>query len=763
MKFVKACSFVNLAILLCCANLALADTGTLQVQSVAISGNHRVDQAAIVAQLKATSGSVTQDAIDQDLKAIYRTGFFDQVTVSTTAGPKGVQLRYEVVEKPLVRKIFIQGNKEIKESELREVIKLGGDRFLDRAKIDAIMRSSVLYYQTQGFYDATFDYSAVPVADNQVDLTFTVAEGQKYKIRHIVVNGLKEVDDSDVLSVMQTKRYKWWSSWLLGTGRLNPDMLENDRGLVRQFFFDHGYLDVSISEPRIEKKDGAIELVWDINEGRQYKIDSINASGDLVDGSVEKTLDGVESKVGDVFSASQIREDSFKVSEKYTDTGYAFANVVPNTQVNRESATVGLDFAVSKGGPVTVGRINIHGNQKTYDNVIRRELRVQEEETFSSSKVKRSQELLERLGFFEEVNITSEPSKEKDRVDLNVNVREASTGSFSVGAGFSSSDGPLFNARLSENNILGSGRSASINADLGTRRDNLVLSLNDNRINDSFVSGGIDLLRSDREYSDFDRRLTGGSLELGYPLDKVFGEWAEDLSASMQYQYLGIDISNVDLENAAQLVIDSAGTSTSSSVTPKIIRNTINNPLNPSKGSRQVVSFEYAGPGGNEEYYLFEARNQWYQPLLKTGFGDFVFSWRTTFGYGESQNDDPFPLFKRYFPGGINSVRGFKNRTLGPKDARGNEYGGSKEFVNNFELIFPLINSAGLKGVAFYDLGQAFDDHERVDFGDLRKAYGYGIRWTSPLGPIRVEFGFPIDRRDGESSMVTLFSFGAPL
>jgi outer membrane protein insertion porin family len=268
---------------------------------------------------------------------------------------------------------------------------------------------------------------------------------------------------------------------------------------------------------------------------------------------------------------------------------------------------------------------------------------------------------------------------------------------------------------------------------------------------------------SQREYDDFDRDLAGGGMEVGYPLGEVLGEWAEDIAFSLQYEYLDIEIKNVDENDAAQLVIDSEGRSTSSAFTPKLVRNTINNPLNPTKGSRQVLSLELAGVGGNQDYYLLEARNVLYHPLLTTSFGEFVFSWRTSFGYGESYDDEPFPLFKRFFPGGINSVRGYKNRTLGPKDENGNEYGGSKEFVNNLEVIFPLINSAGFKGVVFYDIGNAFDDGVSIDFGELREAYGYGIRWSSPVGPIRVEFGFPIDREEGESSMVTMFSFGAPL
>jgi outer membrane protein insertion porin family len=468
--------------------------------------------------------------------------------------------------------------------------------------------------------------------------------------------------------------------------------------------------------------------------------------------------------VGGTFSAADIRNDAFAISDKFTDVGFAFANVVPDTRINRDAATIDIVFTASKGKLVKVNRIFIKGNDKTYDHVIRRELVIDEQEQFSSSKVKRSQRLLERLGYFDEVSITSEPADKDDLVNLNVNVREGATGTFSAGAGYSTADGPIITGKVSENNIFGTGRSLSLNVDLGTQYDNATIGVTDRRINDTYWYGAANLFRTYRQFSDFDRVLTGGSAEVGYPLDQIFGEAFQDIQFSEQYEYLDINIKNVNKDSAAQLVIDSEGTSTSSAVTSKLQRNTINNPLDPKEGSKQVISFETSGLGGSEKYYLVEGKQQLYYPVLDSAedFTDLVFSWRTSVGYGESYNDDPFPLFKRYFPGGINSVRGYTNRGLGPRDARGNEYGGSKQLINNLELITPLARSAGLKGVVFYDAGQAFDDDESIRIDKLRQGYGAGIRWSSPLGPIRVEFGFPIDRREGERRMVTMFAFGAP-
>ena len=746
------------------------ESGSYTISGAEVTGNHRIDRAAIFAQLSHQKGTVTEALISDEVKSLYKTGFFSQVTATVVADPKNPNaklLRYDVTEKPVIRKVFIKGNKKVSEDDLKDIFKFGANRFLDRTRIFALIKNALSYYQQHGYYDATIDYNVTPIGDDQVDLVLTVTEGRRYKIESISFRGLKTLDAADIRSTIQTKRYKWWNSWLYGTGRLNTEMLDNDKVIIRQYFLDHGLIDATLSDPVIDIKNGKIKIAFNVDEGRQYKVGTVTTSGDTLENATEPLLTGTKSTPGSVFSAAGIRADAFTISDKFTNIGYAFANVVPDTKINHDEATVDINFVVNKGKVVTVNRITIHGNDKTYDHVIRRELVIDEQDQYSSSLVKRSQQLLERLGYFQEVNITNEPADTPDKVNLNVNVHEAATGTFSAGAGYSSSDGPLVTGRIAENNFLGTGRSASIDADIAAQHNdlnnNLNLNLTDRRLFDSYWYGSINLLRSYRDFYDFDRLLTGGSAEVGYPLDRVLGDDFQDIMYSLGYQYLDVNIKNVDPNNAAQLVIDSEGKSHDSAAITKLTRNTINNPLDPKSGSRQIVSFETSGLGGDSKYWVTEAHQQWYYPLIESeDHGDLVFSWRFHFGYGESYNNEPFPLFKRYFPGGINSVRGFRERTLGPEDAFGHEYGGSKEVVNNLELIAPIAKSIGLKGVVFYDAGQAFDDHESIDIAKLRQAYGIGLRWSSPIGPIRVEFGIPIDRRAGEQRIVTLFAFGAP-
>lgn len=742
---------------------AAQDGGSYTVRDVEIEGNRRIDTGAVRSQIESLSGRVSEQQLSDDVKTLYNSGYFDQVLVSILPHGDGtVTVKFTVTEKPIARKILIKGNDDVSEDDLSDVLKLEGRRFVDRSKIQALMRKAQRYYQAQGYYDATLDYSSAPAGDNEVDITFHVKEGKRYYVREVVLQGVKNLDESEMRAPLQTQEYKWWSSWLFGTGKVSEEMTEADKQILKQYLLDHGYIESNVGEASIEKREDGLYVVFDISEGQEFKIGKITASGDLVEGSQEKTVDELKSEPGDVFSASKVRADIFTITDRFGDEGYAFANVVPNTSLNRDQGTVDLDFSSTKGKPVKIGKITITGNEKTYDNVIRREMRIQEQHRYSGTKVRKSQTMLERLGIFDEVSVNNKPTSDPAVIDLDVNVKEGSTGSFTAGAGYSTANGTVFNTKLSENNLLGTGNKLNLNLDFGSQISNQVLSFDNPRVNDSHFSFGADILRTTRQYQDFNRELEGGSASLGYPAELVFGEWAQDIAMTAKYEILSTDIRDV-ANDSAQLVKDSRGRSSASAVTPGLSRSTLNNPGNPTSGSRQNINVELAGLGGDQQFYLFEARNAWYYPLIKGEFGELTLSDRTAFGYGESLNDDPFPLYRRFFPGGINSVRGYQNRTLGPTDINGQEYGGSKQLVNNVELIFPLVTSAGLRGVVFYDVGQAYDDNQAIAISGLRQGVGYGIRWNSPMGPIRFEIGYPLHRQEGEASQQTMFSFGAPM
>lgn len=733
------------------------------IDEVTVEGNRRIPTSTVSLQVSSTPGAeLDESAVQADVKEIYKTGFFEQVTAKVRQRGDHVELVFDVVEKPALRGVLLQGNDEVGDDTIKEKLNISARRFLDRQKIVAGISELKKHYHTLGYYDTEIDYTVTPVLDNQVDLTFKIKEGEKVRLRTIVFEGNSKVETDELESVIATGEYSWWRSWLTGSGVVKEEQLEADTREITRYYLNHGYADVRVSEPVVERNDEGLKLTFKIDEGEQYTFSKISVTGDLIGESVQTTLDGIHAEPGEIFNVDDLRQDSFLITDKFTDLGYAFANVEPQTEMDRDNHTVGITFNVNKGERITVNRINIRGNTKTRDNVVRRTLKIHERDQYSSSSIRRSQELLSRLGYFDEVTITPESTEKKDEVDLNVSVREGSTGTFSAGAGVSSGEGFIVNTRVSENNLFGYGYSLALNVDVGSRNDNIVISFDNPRVNDSWWSAGFDILSVEREFDDYDRRQRGGSLTFGYPLVFLGAELLDDFRFSIQYEYLNINISDVD-DDAPILIREQEGTSTSSGITPRLVRNTIDNPLNPTSGSRQLISLEMAGLGGSEEFWLFRFTNTWYYPLIDLDVGPIVFSNRVRFGYGDTWDGDDFPLFRRFFPGGINTVRGFESGELGPKDENGNEFGGSKELIANFEFIFPMFAELGLKGVVFYDVGNAFDDDDEIKLSELRHAVGWGFRWNSPLGPIRVEVGYPLEREEGEKSVVTHFSFGAPL
>lgn len=754
--FIRSFLFV-ISILL---SLHTATAETRNISSIIFVGLKTIDEGVLRLQLPKQKGTMTDGEISDAAKKIYATGFFEDVSASIR---EATQLIFTVKEKPRVRKTYVKGNDSVSESTLSKTLTADGSKYFDKAKAAKAIRDGIVVYQNEGYFDASISYDITPVSDGVIDVTYTVDEGKRSYIDEVAFEGLHEVDDADLSKSIDTRPYSWWRSWLTGSGRLNEEALDNDKGIIRQLLLDRGYLESSVGGPRVERDGRKIKVVFEVREGSQYRIGDIIARGDLIEGSVEKTLEPVTSEKGEVFSLSKARKDTFAIAEAFGDRGYAFANVTPDTKLNPSSKIVDLLFNSNKGNLVTVDNINIRGNEKTYENVIRREIKVAEGDQYNTSKIKKSEERLKRLGFFQEASIATQPSlKDSSKVDLNANVKEMNTGSFSIGAGYSTSDGAIVNGRISETNLLGTGRRADLDIDIGSIRRNVSLVLEDRRLNDSHFFGSIEGAVTEREFLDFNRQLVGGGAAFGHPLTPLLGEAGEDIIFSTKYQFYNVDISSVD-DDAADFVKASKGKTSAGSIIPRFVRDTLDNPLSPTKGSRQVFSFEKSGLGGDAKYHLFEARNTWYTPLTTTKYGDITFSWRLSAAFGESDDENPYPLFKRYFPGGINSVRGYQARTLGPANASGHEYGGSKEFVTNFDVIFPLLSSAGIRGVLFYDLGNAFDDGKSIDFSELRKAYGFGFRWASPMGPLRIEFGLPSGKKDGEDSLVTMFSFGAPL
>jgi len=749
-----------------------------RVAEVRLDGVNRVDDDAVRVQITTAVGDpVDPQAIDTDIKGIYSLGFFDRVWVTSESSTDGEILTYHVRERPYVEEILFDGVEAVTPDDLEAVINVRRRTIFDPEKAAEGLQEAKKYYAAQGYADAKIDFTVEKYGDNQARVHYKVKEGELIHIREIRFEGVRAFKVSKLRKLMSTKKH-WMFSFLTGAGVLNKDELTADVGKLSAFYYDKGYINIRIDKPEITREKDGLVVTIKVDEGSQFHVGEVTFIGDVLMDKADLARISA-TKSGDVFSASHLREAIFAMVEAYGNLGYAFAEVVPLTNIDAKHATVDIAFRFKSKTVVTVRRILIRGNTKTRDYVIRRELPLQEGKQFTGSGLRQARENIERLGFFSKVNLTTNRTDKDDQVDLLVDVEEGRTGTFSAGAGFSSADNFILNARIQERNLFGRGQSLVANTDFGSVRQNIQLSLTEPWFGGIPLSVGGDLFRWDLNFNDFTRGGTGFAARASYPLSnlgykKLFGLSLDRVRTGLEYRLERSQIDGISLSAPESIKLEE-GSRLTSSISPRVTRSTLNHPFDPTHGSRQVASAEFAGFGGETDFLKLEFSGRWFLPFYETKAGhDLVYSFGVTFGYGLGDSGvggKELPLFERYFPGGINSLRGFDTRSLGPKedfiDSNGSKVrretvGGSQQLILNNDMIFPVLPSAGLKGVLFFDTGNAFSAQEGIQLAQMRLSAGFGARWLSPFGPLRVAIGFPLDRQADESSSVLLFSFGAP-
>jgi len=769
----------------------------VRIDRVVIAGNQRVEDEAIRVKLKAAAGKPYSDQlVDDDVRAIYKMGFFDDVRATADRENGQWVLTYDVHERPYVRAVKIEGNKKIDKDELEGMLRIRPNTILDPEKARKGVEEAKSAYEKKGYLDADIRYETTPVGENEVDVSFIIDEREPIRIADIEFEGNEKFSDSELKKIMQT-REKWIFSFITGAGNLDREALKTDTERLTAWYYENGYIDVRVDEPKIDRQEDGLKVTFKIDEGQQYTFGTVRVAGETLPDIEGEEGRKFEAQEGDIFKPSLLREDINAVTQAYGDVGYAFVNVTPDTDIDAAKKKVNVTYTVTRGPAVTIDRIEITGNTKTRDKVIRRELELQEQQQFSGSKLRRSQDRLKRLGFFEDVNITTRKADSDDKLDMLVDVREGNTGAFSAGAGISSGESFLFNVRLSESNLFGRGQAVVLNADFGSIRRNISLSFTEPYFLDTPLTLGVDVFNWELQFDEFTRGGTGGGIRTLYPfpalgLDVIrLGPLGEisllDTRLGVEYRIEDSTISNVS-RNSAATIQAAQGSSLTSSIIPRVFRDTRNNLLDPTSGSFQDFSIEVAGLGGDSQFINAQSRARWYVPVWQIPkLGQLTFASGWNFGYGLGfTGDRELPLFERYFPGGINSLRGFQVRSLGPRnsifpnrsspenncDPKISDYcaqltgrdviGGSQQLIFNNELIFPIVQSLGIKGVFFCDAGNAFLASTGINFNDMRVSVGAGIRWLSPIGPLRIEVGFPINAQQGDQTQRIQFSFGAP-
>ncbi|MGA2151838.1 MAG: outer membrane protein assembly factor BamA, partial [Geobacteraceae bacterium] len=736
-----------------------------KIGEVLIKGNRRIETAAILNVVKLRKGDLLDNGkVDNDIRAIYNLGHFRDVKADTGKGDKGLILTYVVVEKPIVREIKIEGNKEIKDDKIREAIDLKSGSMFSSKELAKSVKKVKKLYADEGYYLAEVETTAIKRSDTEVRAIFKITEGKKVLIQTIRFEGNRAFSPRKLKKVMETSE-KWFLSWITGAGTYKEDALKNDANLIADFYSNNGYVNVKVGEPKVEltaDRKGLIVTVG-ITEGDQFKTGSIGFKGELLESEAELAKK-VKLKTGGIFDRSLLRADVSTLTDLYADKGYAFANISPLSKVNNEQKIIDITYEFEKGEKVYIDRINISGNTKTRDKVVRRELKLAEGDLYGATTLKKSKQSLMNLGFFEEANISTTKGSADNKLNMNVEVKEKATGSFSIGAGFSSLDGILGQGSVQQANFLGLGLKANASVSFGQKTQYYNLGLTDPYFMDTKWTVGGDLFRTQRDYMDYTRRGTGADIKAGYAL-------SDEISTFWLYKYEMVDIFNESpaLQLNMALLLPQTH-STISSITGSITRNTTDYRLDPSRGMMNDLSIEFAGIGGTSRFI----RSIGSTTLFYPAFWGTVVSLHGTLGYIESLGN--LPIDEKFYLGGINTIRGYNGRTVCPyvfESPGNNQYGnpqakvpvylgGDSEAYFNLDYIFPIVKDTGLKGVLFVDAGNSQNGMDKI-FSNVLFSYGFGFRWASPMGPLRLEYGIPWNPRAGidKSSGRIEFSLGS--
>ena len=753
-----------MASLLFCSPLSAAQE---TIDEVVVTGNRRIEASAIMTVIKLKTGDLFfEEKVDDDIKSIFAIGSFTDVKAETSPSAKGIKLTYRVTEKPVVRDILFDGNKVLSSDKLKEALEIKRNSiFSQKELLKSIVKIKKLY-SDEGYSQAVIEPEKVNISPYELKLTLKVTEGDKILIRTIKFEGNKAFNDSKLKGLMETKQ-DWWLAWLTGAGVYKEDVLKNDLLLITEHYMNNGYINIKLAEPKLEltpDKKALIVLVL-LTEGDKFTTGQIDFKGDLLE-SKEELARKLKMKTGDVFSRGALRQEIFSLTDVYADKGYAFANVNPLTSMNSEKKIIDIVFDFEKGEKVYIERINIAGNPKTRDKVLRRQMRVSEGELYSGTGIKKSKQNLMNLGFFEEATIATSKGTSDNKLNLDVNVKEKSTGTFSIGGGYSSLDGFVGQGSIQQANLFGLGLKSNASVSLGGQSQTYSIGVTDPYFLDTKWSLGGDLFKSERQYDDYDQKTTGGDIKSGYAL-------SDTVSLFLLYKYVQTDIADESFAlKESKLLYPNIVTikdATTSSITASISRNTTDYRIDPSSGMTNSLSVEFAGLGGTNKFLRYIAQTAQFFPV---GFGT-VFMVKGTFGQIFDAGAE-IPIDENFYLGGISTVRGYDSRTISPYvltpeyDAATGTFsgsnrvyvGGDTEAIFNAEYTFPLIKEAGVKGVLFFDAGNAAVGVNDT-FSNILCSYGFGIRWFSPIGPLRLEYGIPLNPRNFDNSGKIEFSIGS--
>lgn len=709
------------------------------IAAIEVRGAKVLDDDVVLMRLGVQKGDpYNPGQLSEEMKRVYELGYFEDVQVLVDDLPEGKRVIFQVEEKPRVQAITVEGNEELDDEDVLAVMSTKTGGVLNPSLLAEDLGRIRELYKKEGFYLAEVEHEVVSTEDLQSRLVIKVVEGQELYITDVRIKGAEALDEDDVKDELALAE-RGALSWITGSGVLRQELLERDTAAIEAYYANRGFMDVRVAQPEVTYGEEGISIVFTVEEGPRYKVGEILFRGDLLEApEALKDLTAMDDLKAEeeFFNRSTLRDDAQALTDHYTNYGYAFAETDTTINKNDNELTIDVTYFMAKNQLVRIRRVTLEGNTKTRDNVIRRNMDLADGDVFSGKGLRRSSEKLTKLDFFETVDLETVPTGDPGALDLKVKVKEKSTGMITGGVGYSSSSRFFVSGKVLERNLFGLGYYLGFSGAFSGDDTLYNLSFFNPSVWDTKLGWGLDAYIAEETYNDFDKETQGGRVKFSYPIgeySRLFWNYRLDF-------YTLTDIG----DDASDSIREHEGDNISSVIELAALRDSTNRRMNPSSGSVNKLSLEHGGGvlGGDDDYIKTVFETNWFwEPF----FEEHVLHLRGQFGYLFENFGGDVPVFERFYLGGINTIRGYPLRHVAPIDSDTEDFiGGNKSFFSNVEYIFPLESEFGLLGLVFFDIGNAWEE-DNWNLSDLKKSVGGGLRWFSPFGPLRLEYGYALN------------------
>ncbi|MBP5399401.1 MAG: outer membrane protein assembly factor BamA [Alphaproteobacteria bacterium] len=740
------------------ALLVAFNASTVQINGINVKGLQRVERETVLSYVDIEPNSdVSEETLNDAFKKLYTTGLFSDIKFVVSQGV----LNINVSENPIVNKRYFDGNDKVEDKMLESEVQLAPRSIYSVAKVQEDTKRILNVYKRVGRYAAVVEPKVIERDQNRVDLIYEIDEGPLAKITKINFVGNKHYSDSTLQSEILSKETRWWRIFS-SSENYDPEKSKYDQELLRRFYLKRGYADFrvvsSVAELSPDKESFVITTV--LEEGNRYKIGDINVRSTISNINEEDVKDEIDIDSGDWYNAEKVDDSVYALTEELGKKGFAFVEVEPVLNKNMEKGVIDLTFQIREGSRIFVNQINISGNTRTHDDVIRREFRINEGDAFNASKIRASRRNIENLNYFSKVDIQTAQTPDPNKADINVDVEEKSTGYFNIGVGYSTVNGALVRAGVTENNFRGKGQQVGIDLGISQREQDYNINFTEPYFLGLPLSAGIDLFRTETDYQDeasYDETVTGGRVRFGW-------KYTDNLSQSVRYTLKQDEIDNVS-KNSSIYIQREEGKYLDSAVGQTLVYDKRDSAIDPRSGYYLSFGNDVSGLGGDDKYLRFDAKSYLYYSF----FEDITLKMFLNGGYVTGYGDENVRLAQRYFLGG-STMRGFETAGIGARDRRTNDaLGGNWMVYGGSELMFPIgLDEVGIKGRTFVDVG-TIGKPDAINMDDVyysskpRVSVGFGFTWLSPMGKIDIDFGFPVVKEKYDETEVFRLNFGARL